>query len=244
MENGLRSRDHCRRWRRLCVTAFHVLPRDEGCITTAAAATRSCPVAAGGVTVAAAAAHQTGPGGQGYGPRAENGGCSFMRREMSSALEFFRTNGYAVIEDALSADELAFLNGFCDRTQRQQPKCWGIPQDGSQWKGGIYLQPLLDHPSLDRYMRHPSTFPLVDRIMGGQARFAQFDFRETPAHAGAQRMQFHHDHALPSRLTRPVYDPPDFICTIHYLSDVLGPGASSWCSGHVMHDRFHAGLSS
>ena len=27
--------------------------------------------------------------------------------------------------------------------------------------------------------------------------------------------------ALAERISRPVYDPPDFICTIHYLCDVL-----------------------
>ena len=72
-------------------------------------------------------------------------------------------------------------------------------------------------------MRHPSTFPLVNTLLGGKARFAQFDFRETPRNAGLQKMQFHHDHALPTRFSRPVYNPPDFICTIHYLCDVLGP---------------------
>ena len=70
-------------------------------------------------------------------------------------------------------------------------------------------------------MRHPSTFPIVDAILGHQARFAQFDFRETPTGAGMQKMAFHHDAALPSRVTREQYDPPDYVCTIHYLCDVL-----------------------
>ena len=70
-------------------------------------------------------------------------------------------------------------------------------------------------------MRHPSTFPIVDAILGHQARFAQFDFRETATGAGMQKMAFHHDAALPSRVTREQYDPPDYVCTIHYLCDVL-----------------------
>ena len=70
-----------------------------------------------------------------------------------------------------------------------QPRCWGINEDDRDgWTGGIYLQPLLDHPALDPYMRHPSTFPLVNTLLGGKARFAQFDFRETPIFENASKI--------------------------------------------------------
>eukprot|EP01052_Picozoa_sp_SAG31_P062507 SAG31_NODE_21483_length_548_cov_1.222717_2_plen_101_part_01 len=90
--------------------------------------------------------------------------------------------GFCVISEALSPVELSFLNGFCERTQLEKPLAWQInPEDGrTGWKGGIYLQPLLDHADeLEFYLRHPSTFPLVNEILAGEPRFAQFDFRET-----------------------------------------------------------------
>ena len=149
--------------------------------------------------------------------------------------------------------------------------------------GGGFAQPLLDHgPELEPYLRHPSTFPLVDDILGRRARFAQFDFRETPALSGFTRMVktssqraywrphaivvkpsretcsgprsssgmppghaiscpapipssrrltlacrlcgaqgFHHDRAEPDRFLRPAGTLPiDYLCTIHYLTDV------------------------
>ena len=168
------------------------------------------------------AAHPQGDG-QGYGPRASEQPPSFRPDQQAEALEFFREHRFLLIEGALSEEELVFLNDFCERTQEEKPQAWQIsPEKGrAGWKSGIYLQPLLDHPELDPFMQHPSTFPIVDAILGHQARFAQFDFRETPTGAGMQKMGYHHDAALPARITRESYDPPDYLCTIHYLCDVL-----------------------
>ena len=58
--------------------------------------------------------------GQGYGPRRPELAGSFSVSELPSALAFFRENGFCVVDGALSDDELAFLNGFCDRTQSAQ----------------------------------------------------------------------------------------------------------------------------
>ena len=86
-------------------------------------------------------------------------------------------------------------------------------------------------------MQHPSTFPIVDRILGGQSRFAQFDFRETPVGAGMQKMGFHHDAAIPERLTRDDDQPPDYLCTIHYLCDVLNEASPAFAVVPATHKR-------
>jgi hypothetical protein len=153
--------------------------------------------------------------------------------EIGAAAAFFEREGYVVLAGALDAGELAFLNAFCDRSQAERPEAWGLterrkPHHRNQ--GLIYSQPLLDHPELDPYTRHPRSFPLVARLLGGveRARFAEFNFRETPENAGAGAMNFHHDAVLADRLTRTPFMPSDYVCAIHYLSDVE-PGAPCFC---------------
>ena len=93
-----------------------------------------------------------GGDGQGYGPRASEQPRAFKPSELEEALAFFRRERFVLIDDALSAAELDFLNGFCERSQAEKSAAWGIPDDGD-WSGGIYLQPLLDHPELDPFMQ-------------------------------------------------------------------------------------------
>ena len=160
-------------------------------------------------------------------------------RQGEAAAAFFESHGYVVLSDCLSPGELAFLNTFCDRTQAQMPEVWGLgerrkPHHRNQ--GLIYSQPLLDHPELDPYVRHPRSFPVVARLLGGEerVRFAEFNLRETPQGAGAGAMNFHHDMVREDRLTRTPYMPCDWLCAIHYLSDVI-PGAPCFC---VVPDSF------
>jgi ectoine hydroxylase-related dioxygenase (phytanoyl-CoA dioxygenase family) len=66
--------------------------------------------------------------------------------------------------------------------------------------------------------------------LGGaqNVRFSEFNFRETPVDAGVGAMNFHHDRVLPDRLTRTPYMPCDWLCAIHYLTDVT-PETPSFC---------------
>jgi len=153
--------------------------------------------------------------------------------DLAAAAAFFEREGYVVLARALDSEDLAYLNLFCDRTQAERPEAWGLsarrkPHHRNQ--GLIYSQPLLDHPELDRFTRHPGSYPLVARLLGGaeRARFAELNFRETPENAGAGAMNFHHDATLPDRLTREPFMPSDYLCAIHYLSDVE-PGAPCFC---------------
>ena len=154
-------------------------------------------------------------------------------REQEAAASFFETNGYVVLTDCLSRAELSHLNDFCDRTQRERADAWGL---GPRRKGHhrnqglIFSQPLLDYPELDPYTQHRASFPLVARILGGEekVRFSEFNFRETPENAGIRAMNFHHDAVVPDRLTRRPYMPCDWLCAVHYLTDV-GPDTPSFC---------------
>jgi hypothetical protein len=154
-------------------------------------------------------------------------------RETDAACAHFERHGFVVLADCLSAAEVRHLNDFCDRTQHELPQAWGLTEKRKPHhrnQGLIYSQPLLDHPELDPYTRHPRSFRVVARLLGGEdkARFAEFNFRETPERAGPGGMNFHHDAVREDRLLRTPYMPCDWLCAIHYLTDVE-PGAPCFC---------------
>ena len=155
------------------------------------------------------------------------------RSEIDEACSFFEQHGFVVLADCLSTAELDHLNAFCARSQAERPEAWGLgdrrkPHHRNQ--GLIFSQPLLDYPELDPYTRHRSSYPVVARLLGGEdrARFSEFNFRETPEDAGPGAMNFHHDAVREDRLTRTPYSPCDWLCAIHYLTDVE-PGAPCFC---------------
>ena len=150
-----------------------------------------------------------------------------------AAVQFFNDNGYVVLGNCLDHAEIEHLNEFYDRTQRERPEVWGLTPDRKPHhvgQGLIYSQPLLDHPELDPYTQHPSSYGIVGRILGGEdrVRFSEFNFREAPEDAGVGAMNFHHDATTPDRFTRTPYMPCDWLCAIHYLTDVA-PGTPAFC---------------
>jgi hypothetical protein len=171
---------------------------------------------------------------QGFGKVSREAPQAFdPRRELEAACAFFERHGFLVLSGCLDAGELRFLNDFCDRTQVERPVVWGLTENRKPLhrnQGLIYSQPLLDHPELDPFTRHPSSFPVVSRLLGGEdrVRFSEFNLRETPKGAGPGAMNFHHDAVRPDRLTREPYSPCDWLCAIHYLTDVE-PGAPCFC---------------
>ena len=131
---------------------------------------------------------------------------------------FSSGNNYAVISDGLTSDEVDFLNDFVDGSKQRIPEEWGIGTRDIHDHGQI----LVEHPQLDAFVQHPTTFPLVEAILGKDVRFAQFDFRELPDGDGRNPMRFHQDH---SYLTRQNWDPNHtyqchYLCRIFYLTDV------------------------
>ncbi len=171
---------------------------------------------------------------QGFGKRASGPVRLFdPHTQAEAAAGFFEAEGYVVLGGCLSVEELGVLNAFFDRTQAERPDAWGLgdrrkPHHRNQ--GLIFSQPLLDYPELDPFTRHPSSFPIVSRLLGGEerVRFAEFNFRETPKGAGAGAMNFHHDAVREDRLVRRPYMPCDWLCAIHYLTDT-GPGTPCFC---------------
>ena len=171
---------------------------------------------------------------QGFGRLATGAPPSFDPQvDTDAASAWFAAHGYVVLCDCLSASELDHLNAFCERTQAERPDAWGLAGHRRSYhrnQGLIFSQPLLDHPELDPYTRHPRSWPVVARALGGaeHVRFSEFNLRETPDDAGIGAMNFHHDAASADRFTREPYLPCDWLCAIHYLTDVT-PDTPAFC---------------
>lgn len=145
--------------------------------------------------------------------------------QRDAARHYFEKQGFVVLDKCLSPAEIAHLNEFYDRTQKERPDAWGLSGErkGFHRNAGImFSQPLLDYPELDPYTQHPRSYAVVARILGGEdrVRFSEFNFRETPTDAGKGAMNFHHDRVAPDRFDRRPYNPCDWLCAIHYLTDV------------------------
>ena len=85
----------------------------------------------------------------------------FTPEDVEAAAEFFNHNGFVVIACALPPSDIAELNAFYDRTQRDHPRAWGA-EGGSTIvralrlnQGLLYSQPLLDHPGRKPQTRSP-----------------------------------------------------------------------------------------
>jgi len=171
---------------------------------------------------------------QGFGRRAKTDAPLFQHaHQAEDAISFFTEQGYVVLTDCLNDQELEFFNLFYDRTQASHPFLWGLTDKRKphhRTQGLIYSQPLLDHPELDSFIQHPASFPIAEALLGGpgNARFSEFNLRETPQNAGHGAMNFHHDAVSPDRLDRSPYMPCDWVCAIHYLTDV-SPETPAFC---------------
>jgi hypothetical protein len=137
-------------------------------------------------------------------------------------LQRYRENGFAVIADALSPDELAYLNQLVDNDIRIHPQDWHDPRNGASGNGQI----LMKYPELDRFVRHPVTFPMIQEVLMHEARFAQFDFRDVPVDlADNSGMNWHRDISYYGTVGGKVWDPRNpykstYACVIYYLKDV------------------------
>ncbi len=47
-------------------------------------------------------------------------------RDLDEACAVFERHGYVVLADCLDRRELAHLNEFCERSQRERPDAWGL----------------------------------------------------------------------------------------------------------------------
>ena len=82
---------------------------------------------------------------------------------MKEQLDFFKENGYLVVPDALSVEEVRSINEAIDRDLVENPVMW---IDRGQTGRTQNAHALLACPEMDVTMRPPTLLPLMSAIMG------------------------------------------------------------------------------
>ncbi|MBM7566821.1 phytanoyl-CoA dioxygenase family protein [Paenibacillus sacheonensis] len=139
-------------------------------------------------------------------------------------LAHYQAFGYAVIPDALSAEELDYLNRLVESDMASHPDGWHKPIEGAVGNGSL----LMKYPrEMDAFIRHRTLFPLIQEVLLGEARYAQFDFRDiSMERASSSQMGFHRDISwYGSTVGGKIWDPENpykstYTCVIYYLKDV------------------------
>lgn len=89
---------------------------------------------------------------------------------MSEKVEFFRKNGYCVLPEVLSGEELKVLNEAVDADRRQYPPLWMSRGEGGRFQS---VSVLLTQPAFDRTIFHPGVLPLVRELVGEELCFEE-----------------------------------------------------------------------
>ena len=152
--------------------------------------------------------------------------------QRAAAAEQMHTHGFAIVENAVSAAELRALSAWVATSQSQHPKAWPVDErDGQR----LYSQPLLgdDAEALDAFLRPVRTFPVIDQLLGGEACFAQLDFRDCPCtDQRSSKDHFHHDTGAantsdPDVIAARLFGRHDTLCQVLYLNSV-GPSSTAF----------------
>ncbi|HZO88261.1 MAG TPA: phytanoyl-CoA dioxygenase family protein [Chthonomonadaceae bacterium] len=131
---------------------------------------------------------------------------------------FFETNGYLVIPDALSPEELARAREAADRAEaawRADPTRLGVRRENLQQ---VQAPIEYDDYFLD-LMEHPKVFPLVREILGNDVSMIDNDLYISPPHTSTHA-RWHHDVGMPG-----VYHPRSVLMVkVFYLLEDVPPG--------------------
>lgn len=135
---------------------------------------------------------------------------------------FFETNGYLVIPDALSPEELAAARAAADRAEALWREDPSRPGDRRENLLRIISPIEYDDLFLD-LMEHSSTFPLIREALGDDISMIDNDYTITPPHTRTHA-GWHHDVGMPG-----VYHPRSVLMVklFFLLSDVPENGGET-----------------
>lgn len=139
------------------------------------------------------------------------------------SIQEFSANGYIIIPDALSSQEITDLNQAIDRDLNENSAMWKKGADGRNQNANI----LLSCPEFDATIRNPNLWPLAESLMGEKVCFEEFSvmirdqWNETPPPPQWHRDTVH----LPKHPMAML-----FLSIIYYLTDV---DAETHCFGIV-----------
>jgi phytanoyl-CoA hydroxylase len=135
---------------------------------------------------------------------------------------FFETNGYLVIPEALSADELARVRAAADRaeaTWRAEPSRLGLRKPNLE-----QVQTIIEYDDLFLdLMEHPRVFPIVREILGDDVSMIDNDYFLSPPRTGTHA-NWHPDVGM-----RGVYHPRSVLMVkvFYLLTDVSPEGGGT-----------------
>ncbi len=84
-------------------------------------------------------------------------------------LDFFRQNGYLVVEDALSLKQVARLNVIADRVAEQARHAHGL----KPYKDVSTLRCIMEDPEMLELLDNPTTFPILWDVLGWNIQVGQ-----------------------------------------------------------------------
>ncbi len=137
---------------------------------------------------------------------------------MKEQLEFFKENGYLVVPDALSTEEVRSINAAIDRDLVENSVMW---IDRRQTGRTQNAHALLACPEMDVTMRPPTLLPLMNAIMGKDICAEEHSVMlRAPNPDGDTECRWHRD---ANRENRAEADPPyytRYLSVVFYLTDV------------------------
>ena len=133
---------------------------------------------------------------------------------IAEQLEFFAANGYVVVPEALTPEQVRTINDIVDRDLEAHPTLWR----GDQTSRNQAVNILLTNPELDFTMRPVSVLPLMEAIMGPDLGADEHSIMIRAANPdGPTECDWHRDAG------GGVQDPPyytRYLSIVFYLNDV------------------------
>ena len=137
---------------------------------------------------------------------------------MKEQLDFFKENGYLVVPDALSTNQVRSINEAIDRDLIENPVMW---IDRGQMGRCQNVHALLACPEMDVTMRPPRLLPLMNAIMGKNICAEEHSVMlRAPNPDGDTECRWHRD---ASREDSGEDDPPyytRYLSVVFYLTNV------------------------
>ena len=130
-------------------------------------------------------------------------------------LNFFKKNGYLVLEDVLTAEEIEYYRELFDRDRSETGYMWRSKASTHQ---SVNCDVLISSPEFDGLIRHPRLLPHVEEILGGPVGLAESCLRHMGPYEGKPGQGWHrdrkHDEDHPLRTA--------YVHVLIYLADVDG----------------------
>lgn len=129
-------------------------------------------------------------------------------------LAFFKANGYNLLENIFTNDELNSFINLYDRDRAERRYNWRlVGPDGHQT---CNCDPLVTSPEIDEFIRHPRLVEPIEAILGEPICVSEACFRHMAPHNGEPVQGWHRDRT--HDLTHPLRT--GFVHAMIYLSDV------------------------